>query len=266
MDALYFLSDDPDAMGESVGIVDVRGRGNKKSPGLALNGVTRHAFKRAFAGYLSEFETLYHAGAIEDYPLFPAGRLAMGVAQPNGKYSRMPATLDAALGWFHDLEVIAGVQLLKGRGWNGLRRVLMDAAPKFTGNESTLNTMAGTSTAMRNGVYQDRESPESKVDAANTLERIRTNGRTAGTTPAPNPLLINPDLAKQLTRYSADEIRAMIAWTEAGRAARSGTSAAPLVDANPDQNGELVDPAVDPNDEARVHDVDPGFLSANRAT
>lgn len=266
MDAMYFLTDDPDAMGESVGIVDVRGRGNKQSPGLALNGVTRQAFKRAFAGYLSAFEALYRAGEIEDYQLFPAGRLVMGVAKPTGKYSRMPATRDAALGWFHDLEVIAGIQVVKGRGWNGLRRVLMDTAPRYTGNESTLNTMAGTSTAMRNGVYQDRESLESKVDAANTLERIRTNGRTAGTTPTPNPLLINPDLAKQLSLYSADEIRAMIALMDADRAARSATSIAAKSVTNPDENGVSVDPAVDPNEEARVHDVDPGLWSANRAT
>lgn len=169
-------------MGESVGIVDVRGHGNKESPGIALNGVTRHALERAFTGYLSEFEVLYRAGVIKDYDTFPAGRLVMGIAKPNGKHSHMPITRDAALGWFHDLEVIAGVQVVKGRGWNGLRRILMDAAPKYTGNEATLNTLSGTSTAMRNEVYQDRESLESKVDAANTYERIRTNGRTAGTT------------------------------------------------------------------------------------
>jgi hypothetical protein len=142
----------------------------------------------------------------------------------------------------------------------------MDTAPKYTGNETTLNTMAGTSTTMRNEVYQDREALESKVDAANTLERIRTNGRTAGTTPAPNPLLINPDLAKQLSLYSADEIRAMIARLDADRAARSASSIPTAAGPNPDENGVSVDPAVDPNEEARVHVVDPGFGSANRAT
>ena len=194
---------------------------------------------------------LYRAGVIKDYDTFPAGRLVMGIAKPNGKHSHMPVTRDAALGWFHDLEVIAGVQVVKGRGWNGLRRILMDAAPKYTGNEATLNTLSGTSTAMRNEVYQDRESLESKVDAANTCERIRTNGRTAGTTPAPNPLRINPELAKQLSRYSADEIRAMIAQMEADRAARSSAAVGTASGTGSEQNGGSVDPAVDPDEEAR---------------
>ena len=142
----------------------------------------------------------------------------------------------------------------------------MDAAPKYTGNEATLNTQSGTSTAMRNEVYQDRESLESKVDAANTYERIRTNGRAAGTTPAPNPLLINPDLAKQLSLHSADEIRAMIAQMETDRSARSAAAVGTDSGTGSEQNGEVVDPAVDPNEEARFHDVDPGLWSANRAT
>lgn len=101
----------------------------------------------------------------------------MGIARPKSKYSHMPATRDATLGWFHDLEVIAGVQVVKGRGWNGLRRIVMDAAPKYTGNEATLNTLSGTSTTMRNGVYQDRESIESKVDAASMNGFVRMVAR-----------------------------------------------------------------------------------------
>ncbi len=71
MEALFFLTDDdPDSIGQSVGIVDVRGHGNKGSPGIRLNGVTRLAFEGAFTGYLSEFEALYRAGEIKDYHVF----------------------------------------------------------------------------------------------------------------------------------------------------------------------------------------------------
>src|SRR5689334_10709113 len=64
----------------------------------------------------------------------------------------------------YELEAAAGVSRIKGRGWYGLRRILMDTAPKYTSNEMTLNTLAGTSTDMRNSVYQDQESLEAKVD------------------------------------------------------------------------------------------------------
>ncbi len=58
----------------------------------------------------------------------------------------------------------------------------------------------------------------------------------------------------------------MLVQMEADRAARSAGSIGTTAGDDPDQNGELVDPAVDPNEEARVHDVDPGLWSADRAT
>src|SRR5262249_35923068 len=45
--------------------------------------------------------------------------------------------------------------------------------------------------------------------------RSRTGGRGSGTTPTPNPFLVNPALAKELSIYSPEEIRAAIAHLEA---------------------------------------------------
>ena len=139
----------------------------------------------------------------------------------------------------------------------------MDTAPKYTSNEMTLNALAGTSTDMRNSVYQDRESLEAKVDAANTYERIRTGGRVSGTTPTPNPLLVNPALAKALSIFSPEEIRAAIAHLEGQRAARDDASEHASNTVQPDEKTDAVDPTVDPKAEARVHEVDPGFASAD---
>lgn len=149
MEAFFFMPAGEDSAPTAVGIVDVEGRGNKQSPGLALNGVTRQAVEDAFQGYLSELEALHRSGAIEDYPLFPAGRLDNGIAKPDGKLTHREVTRNAALGWFHELETIAGVECKKGRGWNGLRRIYTDVAPRYTSNEKTLNTVSGTSTEMR---------------------------------------------------------------------------------------------------------------------
>ena len=266
MEKFFFILDEEDAAPKAVGIVDVQGRGNKWSPGIALNGVSRRALEDAFSGYLSEFEALFQAGEIQDYPLCPAGRLHQGIAKPSGKHALQSVTTDAGRGWFRDLEATAGVEQVPGRVWYGLRRILMDTAPKYTGNEMTLNTMAGTSTEMRNSVYQDQESLEAKVDAANALERLRTDGRVSGTTPAPNPLLVNPALAKALSIYSPEELQAAIAHLETQRTIRKSASESVAATIDPDEKTDVVDPAVDPNEEARVHDVDPGLWSANTAT
>ena len=266
MEKFFFIPDEEDAAPLPVGIVDVEGRGNKQSPGIALNGVTRRALEDAFSGYLSELEALYQAGEIDDYPLFPAGRLDQGIAKPTGKHASQSVTPDAARGWFRELEAAAGVQQVKGRGWYGLRRIVTDRAPKYTANEMTLNTLSGTSTEMRNNVYQDQESLEAMVDAANTFERIRTGGRVSGTTPAPNPLLVSPALAKALSIYSPDEIRAAIAHLEATRAGKKEASRQEPETVDPDQKTDSVDPAVDPNAEARVHEGNPGFASADSTT
>lgn len=267
MEAFHFIPAGEEAAPAAVGIVDVQGRGNKQSPGLALNVITRQALEDAFEGYLSELEALYLAGAIENYPLFPAGRLINGIANPEGKYTQMEVTRDAALGWFHELETIAGVENKRGRGWNGLRRIYTDEAPKYTSNEKTLNTVSGTSTEMRTQVYQDQASLEAKIDAARVTAAIRTGGRVAGATPAPNPLLVEPALAKALSVYSPNELRAAIAHLEAQRAAAAvAADSDDALDADGVRNGALVDPTVDPNAEARVHDRDPGLISAASTT
>lgn len=95
-----------------------------------------------------------------------AGCLDRGIANPRGESAQQAATRNATLGWFRELEPAAGVSQADGRGWYGLRRILMDTAPKYTSNEMSLNALAGTSTDMRNSVYQDQESLEAKVDAA----------------------------------------------------------------------------------------------------
>lgn len=266
MERFFFIPDEEGSAPQPVGIVDVHGKGNKASPGIALSAFTRRALEDALSGYLSEFEALYQAGAIKDYCLFPGGRLDNGIANPRGKHAQSEVTRDAALGWFHELEAAAGVQHVKGRGWYGLRRIITDTAPKYTGNEMTLNTISGTSTEMRNTVYQDQESLEAKVDAANTLERIRTDGRVAGTTPTPNPLLVNPALARALSIYSQEEIRLAIAYMEAQRGVRGEPSEEGSKTANPDEKTDSVDPVVDPNAKARVHEEDPGFAGADSTT
>ena len=149
--------------------------------------------------------------------MFPAGRLIQGIAKPSGRRTQTAVTRDAALKWFQELEATAGVQSLKGRGWYGLRRIFTDEAMKYTSNEMTLNAFSGTSTQIRNRVYQDQESLEAKIDAARVGEAIRTESRVAGMTPGPSPLLLDPRPVRQLSVFTVDEIQSAISSIEAQR-------------------------------------------------
>jgi hypothetical protein len=80
------VPDDENSAPQAVGIIDGQGRGNKRSPGIALNGVTRRMLEDSLTGYLSEFEALYQAGEIKDHHMFPA--VALNRALPSRLRSR----------------------------------------------------------------------------------------------------------------------------------------------------------------------------------
>jgi hypothetical protein len=54
-----------------------------------------------------------------------------------------PLTRDAALGMFRELERIAGVISVHGRGWDGVRRVATDIAEDYEKDERVLNSLTG---------------------------------------------------------------------------------------------------------------------------
>lgn len=158
-------------------------------------------------------------GEITNYPLFPQGRLIEGVASVVKNESYAPATRDAVRKWFHEVECAAGLEPVKGRGWNGLRRLTMDQAPAETANELTLNTLSSTSTAMRNSRYQDRESEAAALDAARVAERLRTQHRVGGVTPAPTGAALHPHLAARIQALSelpADALERLFALLDTG--------------------------------------------------
>lgn len=122
-----------------------------------LSRVDSAAAGRAYAaygfehGFLRDLETVYMWGDISDDPLVPQGRLIRGSAPVAKAEFHIPATRDAVRTWFHELERAAGLEPVKGRARNCLRRLTRDLAPAETSNEVTLNTVSSTSTAMRNG-------------------------------------------------------------------------------------------------------------------
>lgn len=75
---------------------------------------------------------------------------------------------------FHELERLAKVAVIKGRGWYGVRRAGTDLAEDVETDERVLNSLTGhRDSAMRRLVYQDGERPEVLAQAAITRERVR---------------------------------------------------------------------------------------------
>jgi hypothetical protein len=209
--------------------VYVASSGNKRTAPIILHEVSRNALRTAMRqGYLRELETAYARGDIEDYALFPQGRLIRGAAAVSKPESFLPATRDALRKWFHGLERAAGVEPVKGRAWYGLRRLTMDQAPEETANEVTLNTLSSTSTAMRNTRYQDRESEVAALEAAGVAERIRTRHRVGGATPQPPADALCPAAAAQLARLRSlpvEKLARLLALLDAEESGASGTAA-----------------------------------------
>jgi integrase len=156
----------------SLGTLRVPGAGHKAAAPIVLTPNQRTAVDSALTGYLLDYETAWLAGAIDDYPLFPAGRFKRGKAKVVG--APLSLTRDAALGMFHDLERISGVESLPGRGWYGVRRTAADLAEDVEKDERVLNSITGhRDSTTRRLVYQDRQRPAVLNKAAQTRDKVR---------------------------------------------------------------------------------------------
>jgi integrase len=167
-----------------VGQIRIRGVGKKTTQVIVLSSEQRDAVEAAFAGYLADYEAHWRAGDVDDYLLFPSGRFKHGKAKVQADPTHL--TRDAALGMFHDLERIAGVTAMKGRGWYGVRRRATDLAEDQETDERVLNSITGhRNSDTRRLVYQESERPEVLARAAITRSRVRRGRPDA---PASEPM------------------------------------------------------------------------------
>ncbi len=149
-------------------------RGNYKKPGqkVVLTPEQFECLSRELRdGYLSENKRLYAAGLLSNYCLFPAGKLGEGKA-PAAETLR-PLGREAALRFFHELEMLSGVKPVDGRGWYGLRRVSTDLGPKYSSDERVLNAQGGWRESETRAGYQDRENPDVRREAAVVRRAVR---------------------------------------------------------------------------------------------
>lgn len=195
----------------AVGVAKVRGQGKKRAKPIALEARLLASVDDALEGYLCEFEQLYQAGKIENYPMFPGGQLKKGVADPANPESLKPITKGAARVWFRELERAAGVQSEHGRAWYGVRRILTDLAPTLTNDSVVLQHIASTSERMLDVIYRDRENRSAQVKAGQVWSQIRFGTDTPSPGARP-PVAANPSdtqgdtLADLLSRATPEEL------------------------------------------------------------
>lgn len=151
----------------------------KRAPKVTLNELERSAIDAAMTtGYLSLLEAAFQAGELEDYPLFPGGRLAKGKAAVR---EDLRPLLSTSLGdLLHDLEAKAGVARVPGRAWHGLRRLFTDLYPTATADARLLDHLGGwvQGSTMREGTYQEKQNEAVAAEAARLRARVRPGHQT----------------------------------------------------------------------------------------
>jgi hypothetical protein len=151
------------------GALRVHGDGGKLGVYIYLTDDMRGAVVKALSGYLSDLEVAFQAGGT-DYPLFTAGRLVAGKAKAGTTKCLGDG---AANDLFHDLERLAGVTVVPGRAWYGLRRIASDLAQDVTSDGRALRAITGHNSDKTRDLYQQKERPEVLRKAAETRDALR---------------------------------------------------------------------------------------------
>jgi integrase len=164
----------------------VRGAGKKHGEVVDLHPEVRVLVDEVLStGYLSEAEAAYRCGKLEDYFLFPAGKLKRGV-MPRERAGNGALSYEALREMFVVVERLAGVEHVKGRAFYGLRRQATDLAPEFAQDARVLNRLSGhADSATRERIYQDPNNERVRARAAEARRNMRNYLR--GETERPDP-------------------------------------------------------------------------------
>jgi len=160
--------------GFALGRFVVHGAGKKHGEVVDLHPELRTLVDEVLStGYLAEAEAAFQRGEIEDYYLFPAGKLRGGSA-PLERATRQPLGTTAIRKMFVAVEAIAEVEHVVGRAFYGLRRQATDLAPEFASDARVLNSLSGhLDSATRERVYQEKENERARARAAEARMRMR---------------------------------------------------------------------------------------------
>lgn len=189
--------------GIGYGVIRPKGRKRKRTSPIYLTAEERARLDLALSdGYLRELEAAYRRGELSDYPLFCSGKLTHPSRWiPDLKLIRSDFTLPGYVKYvpgrrltpidkgtmleaFHELERLAGITPVHGRGWYGLRRLTRDLY------EEIARTMEGVDAGVRNvvqgwdvnstvgdDIYRHKERQRALALGAELRTRVRALGQ-----------------------------------------------------------------------------------------
>jgi hypothetical protein len=151
------------------------GRGKKEIFDIDLERIGRDEIDRALAcgGYLSALEEAYRAGEIDDYHLWPAGKLTGGV-KPVDAYLRLRRhmTQTSLIPLFRRYQRLIGVAVVPRRQFYGLRRLSADVAEKFESDPRALRRVHAWKNEEMRLRYLEKESRSVARKVATTRAKM----------------------------------------------------------------------------------------------
>lgn len=163
----------------ALGQVIIPGAGKKHGETVVLTPEQRRAVDDALAGYLANYEAAWQAEEVDDYYLFPGSRMRM-LDEEGTRWTRRvragvkPMSRDGARVAFRELEALAKVDHIAGRGWYGLRRQAADMAETATNDDRVKDRLGGwQDSETRKSIYQDRETDDLRAQAASVRRQLR---------------------------------------------------------------------------------------------
>lgn len=180
--------------GYGLGALDVRrhGRGMKMGTIIDLHPEARELIDRILQdGYLADLEAAYQRGEIDDYHLWPLGKLrgerksvesylrgpliTREGRRVRGKPTHMHSTTLIAM--FRRFERAVGIEPVKGRAFYGLRRTLADLGEDHTTDTRVLREVTGWKSDDTRRIYQKKRDPKVLKAAAETRHKVRESVR-----------------------------------------------------------------------------------------
>ena len=132
----------------ALGQIEIPGAGKKHGKAVVLTPEQRQAVDDALAGYLANYKAAWEIGQIEDYYLFPGSKMRM-LDDSGRRWTRKvragvkPLSRDGARVAFKQLEALAKVEHVVGRGSYGLRRIAADLAESATTDHRVKDRLGG---------------------------------------------------------------------------------------------------------------------------
>lgn len=158
--------------GHVLGGIRIHGRGKKRGGTNIFTTSEREVMSAAMStGVLSDLECAYQLKEIPDYILTSGGYLAKGKAQI--KNALRPMGKSALRTYWRELETIADVEHIEGRGWYGLRRISADLAEDVEGDARVLCDIGGWDNNDTRVGYQQQGRLDIALRSANTRDKIR---------------------------------------------------------------------------------------------